>query len=135
MCVVNRIKKRKTGIFSSFASLQNRKERTSAHREASDIQSTQARNEYILALAAGNAHLTHYHEQDLVNLMISIDDCVLDKCRAFMINLLQVEQDTVTTWGDVAQKCLSFLQNTSADYTNSVFLKDPSSAAIKLVKF
>ncbi|OTF70319.1 hypothetical protein BLA29_007334 [Euroglyphus maynei] len=36
-----KIKKRKTGIFASFTSLQNKKERTSAHREASDIQSTQ----------------------------------------------------------------------------------------------
>lgn len=36
-----RIKKQKSGIFSSLKNLQNKKEKTSAYREASDIQSTQ----------------------------------------------------------------------------------------------
>lgn len=36
-----RIKKQKSSIFSSLKNLQNKKEKTSAYREASDIQSTQ----------------------------------------------------------------------------------------------
>ena len=32
--------------------MQSKKERSSAHKEASEIQSTQARNEYILGILA-----------------------------------------------------------------------------------
>ena len=48
---IKRIKKRKTGIFASFTSLQNKKERTSAHREASDIQSTQVNRIPIMIIS------------------------------------------------------------------------------------
>ncbi|XP_075676015.1 F-BAR and double SH3 domains protein 2-like isoform X2 [Dermatophagoides pteronyssinus] len=125
-----KIKKRKTGIFASFTSLQNKKERTSAHREASDIQSTQARNDYIMALAAGNAHFDHYYNQDLINLMLNIDDCVLDKCRSHMLNLLKVEKDSVQSWSDVIEKATDLVDHTSADYTNSIFLRDPNSSSL-----
>ena len=37
----------------------------SSRREACDIQSTKARNDYILALAAANAHQKRYYETDL----------------------------------------------------------------------
>ncbi|KPM08398.1 SH3 domain containing protein 5 [Sarcoptes scabiei] len=125
-----KIKKRKTGIFASFTSLQNKKERTSAHREASDIQSTQARNDYLMALAAGNAHLEHYFNQDLVNLMLTIDDNVLDKCRSFMINLLHLEKDVANNWWTVIEKTINLLDKTSTDHTNSIFLRDSNSSCL-----
>ncbi|KAH9511908.1 F-BAR and double SH3 domains protein 2 [Dermatophagoides farinae] len=125
-----KIKKRKTGIFASFTNLQNKKERTSAHREASDIQSTQARNDYIMALAAGNAHFDHYYNQDLINLMLTIDDYVLDKCRGYMLNLLKVEKDSAQSWYDVNEKATDLVDHTSADYTNSIFLRDPNSTSL-----
>ena len=93
--------------------------------------SVQARNDYIMALAAGNAHLTHYYGQDLPNLLYSIDDAVLDKCRSFILSLLQTEREMVTSWHEVITKSNDLMSNTSADHTNAVFLKDPNSASIK----
>lgn len=40
-----------------------------------------ARNDYIMALAAGNAHFNHYYSIDLPGLMQVLDDDVLDKCK------------------------------------------------------
>lgn len=61
--------------------MQSKKEKSSAQREASDIQSTQARNEYILSLVAGNAHLEQYFTYDLPLLMQTVDDGALEKVK------------------------------------------------------
>lgn len=122
-----RLKKGKGGIFSSFMNLQNKKERSSAHREASDIQSTQARNDYLMALAAGNAHLEHYYGQDLANLMLTIDDQVLDRVRNFLLAILSAENDVNGGWSEVITATIGQVEKTSADYTNTVFLRDPNS--------
>lgn len=83
-----------------------------------------------MALAAGNAHFDHYYNQDLINLMLNIDDCVLDKCRSHMLNLLKVEKDSVQSWSDVIEKATDLVDHTSADYTNSIFLRDPNSSSL-----
>lgn len=107
--------------------LQNKKERSSAHREASDIQSTQARNDYLMALAAGNAHLEHYYSQDLANLMLTIDDQVLDRIRNFLLAILSAENDVNGGWSEVITTTMAQVEKSSADYTNTVFLRDPNS--------
>lgn len=126
-----RIKKTKKGLFSSFTSLQSKKERTSAHREASDIQSTQARNDYIMALAAGNAHFDHYFNQDLPALMHTIDDGVLDKCRSNVLAILQAEHDAVLSWNEVIKTCTELVQQTSADHTNNIFMREANSEPLR----
>lgn len=76
-----RIKKRKLGILSKFTDMQSKKEKSSAQKEASEIQSTQARNEYIMALAAGNAHLQHYFNVELTYLLDILEDNTIDFCK------------------------------------------------------
>lgn len=84
-----------------------------------------------MALAAGNAHMEHHYGQDLPNLMFSIDDASLDKCRTFILNLLQTEREMVTSWHETITKSNDHMQHSSADHTNAVFLKDPNSACIR----
>ena len=60
--ILHRIKKRKGGLFSSLTSLQTKKEKTSAHREASDIQSTQVLQillniQFVIILFKGSKRL------------------------------------------------------------------------------
>ena len=83
-----------------------------------------------MALAAGNAHLNHYYCQDLPYLMYSIDDAVLDKCRNFILNLLQTEREMVTSWHEVIYKSNELMEHSSVDHTNAIFLKDPNSISI-----
>lgn len=86
-----------------------------------------------MALAAGNAHLTHYYNQDLVNLMINIDDTMLDKCRTYMLNLLKMEKESATLWWDVIERSIEMVEKTSSDYTNSLYYRDPNSSPFKFV--
>lgn len=86
-----------------------------------------------MALAAGNAHLQHYYGQDLPNLMLTIDNSALDKCRSFILNLLHTEREMVNSWSEVIERSFEQAEQTSADLTNSTFLRDPNSASIMLV--
>ena len=83
-----------------------------------------------MALAAGNAHLTHYYETDLPNLMFTIDDGALDRCRSFMLSMLLTEQEWVSSWSEVVTRSTTMIEHASADKTNAVFLRDPNSAPI-----
>ncbi|XP_074599300.1 FCH and double SH3 domains nervous wreck isoform X2 [Brevipalpus obovatus] len=126
-----KIKKKKTGIFSKFTDLQGKKEKTSAHREASDIQSTMARNEYILALAAGNAHSQHYHEVDIPNLMQFIQDNSLGKNREAMMRLLESEIFCLNSSNEVLTRIFQAMEATSAEYTDQLFLNEPTSSCLR----
>lgn len=83
-----------------------------------------------MALAAGNAHLAHYYNTDLPNLMLTIDDAALDKCRSYILNLLQTETEIVNSWSVVIGKSAELVEKTSADHITTVFLRDPNSAPI-----
>ncbi|CAG2100177.1 unnamed protein product [Medioppia subpectinata] len=120
-----KIKKRKGGIFSSLAKLQTKQDKTSAQREASDIQSTQARNDYLMALSAANGHLDHYYNLDLPQLMHNIDDDVLDKCRGFILSLLESELNAIQLTNQSLDNAYRLVESTSGDITNKAFLADP----------
>lgn len=51
-----RLKKKKGSFFQSITSLQKNSAKVSSRRDALEEKSTGARNDYILSLAAANAH-------------------------------------------------------------------------------
>ncbi|XP_054163435.1 protein nervous wreck-like [Oppia nitens] len=126
-----KIKKQKSGIFSSLSKLQTKKDKCSAQREASDIQSTQARNDYLMALAAGNAHLDHYYSLDLPQLIVNIDDTVLDKCKGFMLSLLESEINAIQLTNESLDKAYRLINSSSADFTNKAFMAEQQSACLR----
>uniref|UniRef100_T1K9U1 SH3 domain-containing protein n=1 Tax=Tetranychus urticae TaxID=32264 RepID=T1K9U1_TETUR len=126
-----KVKKRKGGIFSKFTHSESKKEKIGAHREASDIQSTMARNEYILALVAGNAHLEHYYSIDLPNLMQFLEDDVLDKCKGFMLNLLNSETTSLANASEALTGLVTALESTSAELTDKAFLAEQASNCLR----
>ena len=128
-----RLKKKKAGIFSKLSDLQTKKEKTSSHREATEIQSTQARNEYIMSLTAANAHLHHFYVMDLPDLVKNLDDDVLDKSRNFMLALIEKEIGSLSCATDGMSKANQLVQDTSSQFTTNAFLSDPPSMCIRFV--
>ena len=128
-----RLKKKKAGIFSKLSDLQTKKEKSSSHREATEIQSTQARNEYIMALTAANAHLHHYYASDLPELIKCLDDEALDKTRSCIITLLEKEMNALKSATDGMATADQLVQGTSSLFTTFAFLADPASACIRSV--
>ena len=125
------MQKKKAGIFSKKADIQTKKEKMSSQREATEIQSTQARNEYLMALAGTNAHLSHFFQQDIPNLIKTLDDDVLDKCRNYLLNILSVEIKSGAELNSGVARANGLTEGTSADWTNYAFLMEPASSCIR----
>lgn len=126
-----KIKKKRSGLLTKFTDLQAKKEKTSAQREATDIQSTQARNDYIMALAAGNAHLTNYYQRDLTDFIHLIDDGVLDHCKIFMATLSECDINSLKDALTHAQYWSKMINLTGSQRTNSIFLECEQSSCLR----
>lgn len=126
-----KIKKKRSGLLTKFTDLQAKKEKTSAQREANDIQSTQARNDYIMALAAGNAHLQHYYQRDLTDFINLIDDGVLDHCKIFMATLSECDINSLKDALTHAQYWSKMINLTGSQKTNSIFLDCEQSSCLR----
>lgn len=126
-----KIKKKRSGLLTKFTDLQAKKEKTSAQREANDIQSTQARNDYIMALAAANAHLELYYQRDLNDFMHTIDDGVLDHCKVFMATLSECDINSLKDSLLSAQAWSQMISSTGSHRTNSIFLDFQESTCLK----
>lgn len=120
------MKKKSAGIFAKLTDLQSKKEKTSSHREATEIQSTQARNEYIMALASTNAHLHHLYSLDLPNLMNVLDDDALTKCRLLILTMIQRDLSSLSSLTDGISRANNLVSSTSAEFTNKAFLSETS---------
>ncbi|KAK9402625.1 F-BAR and double SH3 domains protein 2-like [Crotalus adamanteus] len=67
--------KSKLSLFQSRISLQKASVKLKARRSECNSKATHARNEYLLTLAAANAHQDRYYQTDLVNIIkVRIND-------------------------------------------------------------
>jgi hypothetical protein len=84
-----------------------------------------------MSLAAGNAHLEQYYTYDLPNLMQTVDDSVLEKCKDFMIKLLENEFTCAKDAFESVGQAVEQLQQTSAELTNQIYLNEPTSNCLR----
>ncbi|CAG5123736.1 unnamed protein product, partial [Candidula unifasciata] len=75
----DKLKRKSTGIFQSLASLQKSCSKLRARTEANEVKETAARNEYLLSLAAANAHQIRYYSTDLPEIIKTLDCDVYEK--------------------------------------------------------
>ncbi|KAI1278765.1 F-BAR and double SH3 domains protein 2 [Halotydeus destructor] len=121
-----KLMKRKGGIFSKFTDLQGKKEKSSAQREATEIESTHARNEYILSLASANAHLNHFFTLDVPSLLKTMDDEALDKCRDLAL------EAEITKWMSCFSKECRNLSRLSAQLVKCLNLHDQGHKTVEV---
>ncbi|GFU35105.1 protein nervous wreck [Nephila pilipes] len=86
-----KLKRKKGRIFQSISSLQKNSAKFSFRREACDIQATKARNDYVLALIAANAHQTKFYENDLPELVQYLDCDMYDKVKEYILLIAHTE--------------------------------------------
>ncbi|XP_074620153.1 F-BAR and double SH3 domains protein 2-like isoform X2 [Acropora palmata] len=89
----DKLKKKNVKFFQSKTSLEKNLSKSSTRVEDCEKRSAVARNEYILALAAANAHMTRYFCNDLQEIMTSLDGDFFDKMRGYFTTLGQLEVD------------------------------------------
>ncbi|XP_074160107.1 F-BAR and double SH3 domains protein 2 isoform X2 [Sminthopsis crassicaudata] len=118
--------KSKLSLFQSRISLQKASVKLKARRSEYNSKATHARNDYLLTLAAANAHQDRYYQTDLVNIMKALDGNVYDHLKDYLIAFSRTELETC----QAIQKTFQFLLETSSrvvrDYNLQLFLQENS---------
>lgn len=116
--------KSKLSLFQSRISLQKASVKLKARRSECNSKATHARNDYLLTLAAANAHQDHYYQTDLVNIMKALDGNVYDHLKDYLIAFSRTELETC----QAVQNTFQFLLETSSkvvrDYNLQLFLRE-----------
>ncbi|XP_042896047.1 protein nervous wreck [Parasteatoda tepidariorum] len=128
-----KLRRKKGRIFQSISSLQKNSAKFSFRREACDIQATKARNDYVLALIAANAHQTKYYENDLPDLVQYADCDIYDKVKEYILLIARTELLTCAA----CQSSFSIVQEqankASKQYTMESFFHDNSVLSQKIL--
>ncbi|KAM5183599.1 F-BAR and double SH3 domains protein 2 isoform 2-T2 [Callospermophilus lateralis] len=102
--------KSKLSLFQSRISLQKASVKLKARRSECNSKATHARNDYLLTLAAANAHQDRYYQTDLVNIMKALDGNVYDHLKDYLIAFSRTELETCQT----VQNTFQFLLENSS---------------------
>ncbi|XP_076681497.1 protein nervous wreck isoform X2 [Andrena cerasifolii] len=109
--IEEKLKKKKGSFFQSITSLQKNSAKVSSKRDALEEKSTGARNDYLLSLAAANAHQNRYFVVDLQNTMQFLEHGVYDKVAEYLTLMGRTElltclatQNSFTKIRDQAQQ-------------------------------
>ncbi|XP_075990744.1 FCH and double SH3 domains nervous wreck isoform X2 [Anticarsia gemmatalis] len=82
--IEEKLKKKKGSFFQSITSLQKNSAKVSSRRDQLEEKSTGARNDYLLSIAAANAHQNRYFLVELQTCMQSMESAVYEKVSEFL---------------------------------------------------
>ncbi|XP_069510228.1 F-BAR and double SH3 domains protein 1 [Ambystoma mexicanum] len=119
-----RLKKSDHGIFHSKTSLQKLSTKFSMQLADCTQQLTEARNEYLLTLAAANAHLEHYYLTDLPAVMKSLDGDLYERLRDHLTMISRTELDTCHSLQERFRIILGASKQVSREENLQLFLQD-----------
>ncbi|NXK90101.1 FCSD2 protein, partial [Formicarius rufipectus] len=116
--------KSKLSLFQSRISLQKASVKLKARRSECNSKAIHARNDYLLTLAAANAHQDRYYQTDLVNIMKALDGNISDHLKDYLVAFSRTELEAC----QAVQNTFQFLLDTSSrvvrDYNLQLFLQE-----------
>ncbi|XP_014912298.1 F-BAR and double SH3 domains protein 2-like [Poecilia latipinna] len=86
--------KSKLSLFQSRSSLQRASVKLKAKRSECNSKATHARNDYLLTLAASNAHLQRYYSADLQDCIKVLDGRIYEQVKDYLVSLCHTELET-----------------------------------------
>ncbi|CAO2582306.1 F-BAR and double SH3 domains protein 2 [Lemmus lemmus] len=116
--------KSKLSLFQSRVSLQKASVKLKARRSECNSKATHARNDYLLTLAAANAHQDRYYQTDLVNIMKALDGNVYDHLKDYLIAFSRTELETCQAIQNTFQFLLENSSKVVRDYNLQLFLQE-----------
>nr|XP_048285400.1 F-BAR and double SH3 domains protein 2 isoform X1 [Myodes glareolus] len=116
--------KSKLSLFQSRVSLQKASVKLKARRSECNSKATHARNDYLLTLAAANAHQDRYYQTDLVNIMKALDGNVYDHLKDYLIAFSRTELETCQAVQNTFQFLLESSSKVVRDYNLQLFLQE-----------
>ncbi|XP_043927080.1 F-BAR and double SH3 domains protein 2 [Protopterus annectens] len=116
--------KSKLSLFQSKVSLQKASVKLKARRSECISRATHARNEYLLTLAAANAHLDRYYQIDLINIIKVLDGSVYDHLKDYLMVFSRLELETCQAVHSTFQFLLESSSRVVRDYNLQLFLQE-----------
>uniref|UniRef100_A0AAV2J075 Uncharacterized protein n=1 Tax=Knipowitschia caucasica TaxID=637954 RepID=A0AAV2J075_KNICA len=116
--------KSKLGLFQSRISLQKASVKLKAKRSDCNSKATQARNDYLLMLAAANAHQDRYYHTDLLQCIQALDGSIYEHAKDYLVSLcrteLEASQATHNTFQFLLEKSTRLIQ----EYNQQLFMQE-----------
>lgn len=116
--------KSKLGLFQSRISLQKASVKLKAKRSDCNSKATQARNDYLLTLAAANAHQDRYYHTDLLQCIQALDGRIYEHAKDYLVSLcrteLEASQATHNTFQFLLDKSTRLIQ----EYNQQLFMQE-----------
>ncbi|XP_077467404.1 F-BAR and double SH3 domains protein 2 isoform X2 [Stigmatopora argus] len=116
--------KSKLALFQSRISLQKASVKLKAKRSDCNSKATQARNDYLLTLAAANAHHDRYYHTDLLHCIQALDGRIYEHVKDYLIALcrteLEASQATHNTFQFLLDKSTRIIQ----EFNQQLFMQE-----------
>ncbi|XP_043974971.1 F-BAR and double SH3 domains protein 2-like isoform X6 [Gambusia affinis] len=116
--------KSKLGLFQSRISLQKASVKLKAKRSDCNSKATQARNDYLLTLAAANAHHDRYYHTDLLHCIQDLDGRIYEHVKDYLVALcrteLEASQATHSTFQFLLEKSSRIIQ----EFNQQLFMQE-----------
>uniref|UniRef100_A0A8C5HCZ0 F-BAR and double SH3 domains protein 2 n=1 Tax=Gouania willdenowi TaxID=441366 RepID=A0A8C5HCZ0_GOUWI len=116
--------KSKLGLFQSRISLQKASVKLKAKRSDCNSKATQARNDYLLTLAAANAHHDRYYHTDLLHCIQALDGRIYEHVKDYLVGLcrteLEASQATHNTFQFLLDKSTRLIQ----EFNQQLFMQE-----------
>ncbi|CAL8335113.1 unnamed protein product, partial [Boreogadus saida] len=116
--------KSKLGLFQSRISLQKASVKLKAKRSDCNSKATQARNDYLLTLAAANAHHDRYYHTDLLYGIQALDGGVFEHVKDYLVALCRTELETFTATHNTYQFLLDKSTRVIQEFNQQLFMQE-----------
>ncbi|XP_061713876.1 protein nervous wreck isoform X2 [Cydia pomonella] len=114
--IEEKLKKKKGSFFQSITSLQKNSAKVSSRRDQLEEKSTGARNDYLLSIAAANAHQNRYFLVELQTCMQNMESAVYEKVSEFLTLMGRTELLTCSATQHSFGKIRDQAQQLTRDY-------------------
>ncbi|XP_041657938.1 F-BAR and double SH3 domains protein 2-like [Cheilinus undulatus] len=115
--------KSKLSLFQSRSSLQRASVKLKAKRSECNSKATHARNDYLLTLAAANAHQQRYYNTDLVDCIKVLDGRIYEQVKDYLVSLCQTELETYQAVHNMFNQLLNSSNGVAQDFHQQLFVQ------------
>ncbi|XP_047463113.1 F-BAR and double SH3 domains protein 2-like [Mugil cephalus] len=118
--------KSKLSLFQSRSSLQRASVKLKAKRSEYNSKATHNRNDYLLMLAAANAHQQRYYNTDLVDCIKVLDGKVYEQVKDYLVSLCQTELESYQAVHNTFNQLLNSSNEILQDFHQQMFVQKNS---------
>ncbi|KAJ8347795.1 hypothetical protein SKAU_G00263840 [Synaphobranchus kaupii] len=116
--------KSKLSLFQSRISIQKANVKLKAKRSDCNAKATHARNDYLLTLAAVNAHHDRYYQIDLINCIKVLDGSIYDHFKDYLTTFCRAELEMFQAIQKTFQALLEKASKVTQDFNQQMFMQE-----------